>query len=68
MVTLTVWERSTLSQVRRMWQRGQSPHITGQHAGGSGGPSMGGEVSTWLEGIGQKTALTRRGLMVRRFS
>src|SRR6266566_4508903 len=34
MVTLTVWERTTLSQVRRMWQRGQSPHISGEHAGG----------------------------------
>ena len=36
MVTSTVWERTTLSQVRRVWQRGQSPHITGQHAGGGG--------------------------------
>jgi len=58
-----VWLRITLSQIRRMPQRGQSRHSTGAEGSGaeavSGGEESEGEVES-----GQSTALTRRGLSV----
>ena len=64
MVTSTVWERTTLSQVRRMWQRGQSLQSTGQQPVDGGGARTAVEERTWVEEIGQNTALTRRGFFV----
>jgi hypothetical protein len=62
-----VWLRTTLSQVRRMPQRGQSFHSTGAEGSGARAVSEGsggGEASEGEEESGQSTALTRRGLMV----
>jgi len=68
LVTTTVSDRTTFSQWRRIGQRGQSPQSTGQQAVGSGGPRIGAGETICLEEIGQKTALTRRGLVVKRLS
>ena len=57
--TWTVWLRTTLSQARRMLQRGQSFHNTGARGGGWDTASDGGETE---REDGQSTALTRRGL------
>jgi hypothetical protein len=59
-----VWLRITLSQVRRMPQRGQSRQSTGAEGSGAKAVSGGGEVSEREEERGQSTALTRRGLSV----
>ena len=75
MVTETVSLRTTLSQVRRIWQRGQSLHRTGHTGRGSDGFSGGSDpfeagaavTASWEE-RGQNTALTRRGLVVERLS
>ena len=58
-----VWLRITLSQARRMPQRGQSFQSTG--ARGCGWDTVSGRIETGEgEGpSGQSTALTRRGLM-----
>ncbi len=63
-VITTFWERTTFSQVRRMWQRGQSRQSTGQQPVDAGGARTAVEERTWVEEIGQNTALTRRGFFV----
>ena len=63
-VITTFWERTTLSQVRRMWQRGQSRQRTGQQLMEGGGARTDAAEKTWVEEIGQNTALTRRGFFV----
>ncbi len=63
-VKITVSRRMTLSQSRRMLQRGQSFHTTGARGGGWGTASDGGETEVEEESIGHNTALTRRGLSV----
>jgi hypothetical protein len=63
-VITTPSERTTFSQWRRMWQRGQSRQSTGQQGVDSGGARTDAEERTWLEEIGQNTALTRRGFFV----
>ena len=63
-VITTFWERTTFSQVRRMWQRGQSLQSTGQQPVDVGGARTDVEERTWVEEIGQNTALTRRGFFV----
>jgi hypothetical protein len=60
----TVWLRITLSQARRMPQRGQSFHSIGARGRGWGTASGGGETVEGEESSGQSTALTRRGLIV----
>lgn len=71
MATTTVWERITFSQLRRMWQRGQSLQRTGSVGRGTSGlergedgPRTGAEGTGGFAGSGQKTALTRRGFTV----
>ena len=59
-----VWLRTTLSQVRRMPQRGQSRQSTGAEGGRAGVGAGGGEEAEREEESGQSTALTRRGLSV----
>ncbi len=59
-----VWLRTTLSQVRRMSQRGQSFHNTGAEGSSARAVSGGGEASESEEESGHNTALTRRGLIV----
>ena len=63
-VITTFWERTTFSQVRRMWQRGQSLQSTGPQPVDVGGARTAVEERTWVEEIGQNTALTRRGFFV----
>jgi hypothetical protein len=58
------WLRITLSQVRRMPQRGQSRHSTGAEGSRAEAVSGGGEESEGEVESGQRTALTRRGLSV----
>jgi hypothetical protein len=55
------WLRTTLSQVRRMPQRGQSRHNTGAEGSGAGAESGGGAESEREALSGHSTALTRRG-------
>ena len=59
-----VWLRTTLSQVRRMPQRGQSRHSTGAEGSAAEAVSGGGEESEREEESGRNTALTRRGFSV----
>jgi hypothetical protein len=59
-----VWLRTTLSQVRRMPQRGQSRQNTGAEASDVLLVSGGGEESKREGEGGHNTALTRRGLIV----
>ncbi|GHO90752.1 hypothetical protein KSF_008000 [Reticulibacter mediterranei] len=59
-----VWLRTTLIQVRRIPQRGQSRQSTGAEGGGTETESGGGEESKREEKSGHNTALTRRGLSV----
>ena len=63
-VITTFWERTTFSQVRRMWQRGQSRQSTGPQLMDVGGARTDAEERIWLEAIGQNTALTRRDFFV----
>ena len=58
-----VWLRTTLSQVRRRPQRGQSRQSTGAEASGALVVSVG-EASGGEEESGHNTALTRRGFSV----
>jgi hypothetical protein len=60
----TVWLRITLSQVRRILQRGQSRHSTRAEDSGAEAVSGGGKESEGEVESGQSTALTRRGLSV----
>ena len=60
----TVWLRTTLSQARRMPQRGQSFHSTRARGSGAGAFSQGSEESEREAASGHTTALTRRGLSV----
>ncbi len=62
--TRTVWLRTTLSQERRMLQRGQSFHCTGVRGGGWDTASGGGEIEREEGSSGHNTALTRRGFCV----
>ncbi len=59
-----VWLRTTLSQVRRMSQRGQSRQSTGSEASDGLVESREGEVSGGEGESGFSTALTRRGFSV----
>ena len=59
-----VWLRMTLSQVRRMPQRGQSRQSTGAEACGVLAGAVGGKKSEGGGVSGHTTALTRRGLSV----
>jgi len=59
-----VWPRTTLIQVRRMLQRGQSRQSTGAEARGVLAISEGGEESERGALSGHTTALTRRGFSV----
>jgi hypothetical protein len=59
-----VWLRTTLIQVRRIPQRGQSRQGTGTEASDAPVVSGGGEASEREEESGHNTALTRRGLSV----
>ena len=59
-----VWLRTTLSQVRRMPQRGQSRQSTGAESSEAEAVSGGGEESEGEVESGHSTALTRRGLIV----
>ena len=63
-----VWLRTTLSQVRRMPQRGQSFHNTGARGSGLGAFVRVGEASEREEESGHNTALTRRALRLEGFS
>ena len=58
-----LWLRTTLSQVRRMLQRGQSCQSTGAEGSGTGA-EVGGEESEREVVSGHTTALTRRGFSV----
>jgi hypothetical protein len=60
----TAWLRITLSQARRMPQRGQSFHSTGARGRGWSTASGGEETGEGEEASGQSTTLTRRGLSV----
>lgn len=62
--TRTVWLRTTLSQARRMPQRGQSFQRTGAEEALEALFASGGEASVREALGGHSTALTRRGLCV----
>lgn len=64
LVKQTVSLRTTFSHARRMPQRGQSFHSTGERGSGTGASVGGGEETTMEEESGHNTALTRRGLIV----
>src|SRR5579883_2230572 len=62
LVKRTVSLRMTLSQARRMPQRGQSFHSSAARGKAAGGSCRGGEASEGTDSRGHNTALTRRGL------